>query len=78
MATQKKQKYTALKVITHRGHNKYYGEPLGPGQKERFKGGHVNRGAEFDLDHLNEAEIAKLVNMGAVALVGQPVLAKEK
>ncbi len=67
MATKK---YKALVVITHKGHNRYCGPALKRGEKETFNGGPVWRGVQFDLDHLSDDDIAKLVGMGAVALVG--------
>ena len=68
----KTQKYKALVIITHSGHNKYYGPPLKEGQKETLPG--VIRGTEFDLDHQDDVGIAKLIAMGAVVAVeGAPV-----
>lgn len=66
------QKYRALRVITHKGHNCYYGPPLKPGQKEYFGGGDVKRGVEFDLDHLPPSDVAKLTRVGAIEMVSKP------
>lgn len=64
------KEYMALMVITHSGYNCYCGPMLEKGQEESFKGGRVWRGVKFDLDHLDDAGIAKLEKMGAVKSVG--------
>lgn len=64
------KKYKALTVINHTGLNRYCGPVLERGKKETFNGGKVWRGVQFDLDHLSDEGIAKLIKMKAVALVG--------
>lgn len=61
---EKTQKYKALVLITHTGHNKYYAPVLKRGQKETFPS--AIRGTEFDLDHQDEDGIVILVRKGAV------------
>jgi hypothetical protein len=67
-------------IINHAGDNKYYGPALKPGEKKN-NFSTVHRDVAFNLDHLDEEGIAKLVSMGAVVPIdapGKAVASKEK